>query len=56
MGCRGERVEDPTALAPTLQEALSARILAEEHRIYPDAIGRVLTGRWRIDGRRVTFL
>jgi acetolactate synthase-1/2/3 large subunit len=26
MGCRGERVEDPTALAPTLQEALSARI------------------------------
>ncbi len=38
------------------EEALSARILAEEHRIYPDAIGRVLTGRWRIDGRRVTFL
>jgi len=38
------------------EEALSARILAEEHRIYPEAIGRVLTGRWRIDGRRVTFL
>ena len=38
------------------EEALSARILTEEHRIYPDAIGRVLTGRWRIDGRRVTFL
>jgi phosphoribosylglycinamide formyltransferase-1 len=38
------------------EETLSARILAEEHRIYPDAIGRVLTGRWRIDGRRVTFL
>lgn len=38
------------------EETLSARILAEEHRIYPDAIGRVLSGRWRLDGRRVTFL
>jgi phosphoribosylglycinamide formyltransferase-1 len=43
-------------LAGDTEEALSARILAEEHRIYPEAIGRVLTGRWRIDGRRVTFL
>jgi phosphoribosylglycinamide formyltransferase-1 len=31
---------------------LSARILAEEHRIYPEAIARVLAGGWRIDGRR----
>ncbi len=38
------------------EAALSARILAEEHRIYPEAIGRVLTGRWRIDGRRIKFL
>jgi phosphoribosylglycinamide formyltransferase-1 len=38
------------------EAALSARILAEEHRIYPEAIGRVLTGRWRLEGRRVTFL
>ena len=33
-------------------ESLSARILAEEHRIYPDAIGLVLAGGWRVEGRR----
>jgi len=33
-------------------EALSERILIEEHRIYPSAIGRVLAGGWRIEGRR----
>lgn len=33
-------------------QTLAARILAEEHRIYPDAIARVTTRRWRIDGRR----
>ena len=35
------------------EESLSARILAEEHRIYPEAIRIVLSGRFRIDGRRV---
>ncbi|HEV8037829.1 MAG TPA: phosphoribosylglycinamide formyltransferase [Bryobacteraceae bacterium] len=34
-------------------ESLSARILAEEHRIYSEAIAIVLEGRWRIEGRRV---
>ncbi len=34
-------------------ETLSARILKEEHRIYTDAIRLVLSGEWRIDGRRV---
>jgi phosphoribosylglycinamide formyltransferase-1 len=34
-------------------ETLSARILVEEHRIYPEAIGRLLQGGWRIEGRRV---
>ena len=34
-------------------ESLSARILAEEHRIYSEAIGIVLAGRYRIVGRRV---
>jgi phosphoribosylglycinamide formyltransferase 1 len=34
-------------------ETLSARILAEEHRIYPEAIGRVVRGGFRLDGRRV---
>lgn len=31
---------------------LAARILAEEHRIYPEAIGVMLDGRWRVEGRR----
>lgn len=35
------------------EETLSARILAEEHRIYPEAIRLVLGGRFRIEGRRV---
>jgi phosphoribosylglycinamide formyltransferase-1 len=34
-------------------DRLSARILIEEHRIYPEAIETVLDGRWVIDGRRV---
>jgi phosphoribosylglycinamide formyltransferase-1 len=32
---------------------LSARILVEEHRLYPAAIAKVLAGGWRVDGRRV---
>lgn len=35
------------------EEALSARILREEHRIYSDAVGLILSGRWRLEGRRV---
>ncbi len=34
-------------------DTLSARILAEEHRIYSEAIRIVLSERWRIEGRRV---
>ena len=34
-------------------ETLSARILEEEHRVYTDAIRLVLSGEWRIEGRRV---
>lgn len=34
-------------------ESLSARILVEEHRIYPEAIQFVLDGRWIVQGRRV---
>jgi phosphoribosylglycinamide formyltransferase-1 len=33
-------------------ETLSARILIEEHRIYPEAVRLVLAGGWRVDGRR----
>jgi phosphoribosylglycinamide formyltransferase 1 len=34
-------------------EALSNRILAEEHRLYSEAIAWVLAGNYRIEGRRV---
>ena len=34
-------------------ESLSARILVEEHRAYPDAINLLLQGRWRLEGRRL---
>ncbi|HKY31424.1 MAG TPA: phosphoribosylglycinamide formyltransferase [Candidatus Polarisedimenticolia bacterium] len=34
-------------------ESLSARILREEHRIYPEAVGLHVQGRLRIEGRRV---
>ena len=33
-------------------ETLSARILVEEHRLYSEAIGIMLAGGWRVDGRR----
>jgi len=33
-------------------ETLAARILVEEHRIYPEAIRLVLEGGWSVDGRR----
>ncbi|MEE8199747.1 MAG: phosphoribosylglycinamide formyltransferase [Candidatus Acidoferrales bacterium] len=35
------------------EETLSARILREEHRIYTEAINIVLSGPWRLQGRRV---
>ena len=33
-------------------DTLAARILAEEHRIYPEAIDILLAGGWRVEGRR----
>jgi phosphoribosylglycinamide formyltransferase-1 len=35
------------------EETLAARILREEHRIYAEAINIVLSGHYRIEGRRV---
>ena len=35
------------------EETLAARILREEHRIYTEAVRLVLTGKFRIEGRRV---
>jgi phosphoribosylglycinamide formyltransferase-1 len=44
------------AAVPVLEtdtaDSLAARILVEEHRIYPEAIRIVLDGRWEIVGRR----
>src|SRR5213078_4738868 len=40
-------------LADDTAESLSARILKEEHRIYPEAIALVLSAQYRIEGRRV---
>jgi phosphoribosylglycinamide formyltransferase-1 len=34
-------------------EALSSRILAVEHAIYPEACELILSREWRLDGRRV---
>ena len=36
-------------------ESLSARILAAEHQLYPDAAQLVLHSPWRIEGRTVVF-
>ena len=33
-------------------QLLSARILIEEHRIYPEAVRIILDGGWRVEGRR----
>src|SRR5580692_9246912 len=34
-------------------ETLSARILAEEHRVYTEAVRLILSGKFRIEGRHV---
>jgi phosphoribosylglycinamide formyltransferase-1 len=34
-------------------ETLSERILVEEHKLYPEAAGLVLSGKYRVEGRRV---
>jgi phosphoribosylglycinamide formyltransferase-1 len=46
----GVSVEDADTV-----ETLAARILQQEHRIYSQAIARVLSGRFTIAGRRVLF-
>lgn len=33
-------------------ETLAARILIEEHRLYPEAVRTILDGGWAVDGRR----
>jgi len=45
------------AVVPVLdddtEQTLAARILLEEHKIYSEAIGIILSGQWRVQGRRV---
>lgn len=38
------------------EETLAARILTEEHRIYPEAIRLLATGRLKVEGRQVVIL
>ncbi|MCC6367477.1 MAG: phosphoribosylglycinamide formyltransferase [Bryobacterales bacterium] len=64
-GCTVHFVDEDLDSGPIIQQAvvpvedddtvetLSARVLKEEHRIYSEAIGTVLEGRYRIEGRRV---
>jgi phosphoribosylglycinamide formyltransferase-1 len=64
-GCTVHFVDEGLDSGPIIQQAvvpvldgdtaekLGARILVEEHRIYPEAIALVLSGKYRITGRRV---
>ncbi|GAC1631665.1 MAG: phosphoribosylglycinamide formyltransferase [Candidatus Acidiferrum sp.] len=38
------------------EETLSARILKEEHKIYSEAVKLILSGKYRIEGRRVVLV
>jgi phosphoribosylglycinamide formyltransferase-1 len=38
------------------EETLSARILEQEHRIYPEAVGLHASGRLRVEGRAVRVM
>jgi phosphoribosylglycinamide formyltransferase-1 len=64
-GCTAHFVEEGLDSGPIIRQAvvpvvesdtaesLSTRILAEERRIYPEAIALVISGQYRIEGRRV---
>jgi phosphoribosylglycinamide formyltransferase-1 len=39
--------------ADDTEDTLAARILAEEHRVYPEALGLLAAGRLRVEGRIV---
>ncbi len=47
---RAVAVEDTDSV-----DTLSARILEQEHRAYPEALRRLLTRPWRLEGRRLLF-
>lgn len=43
-------------LAEDTVETLSARILAEEHKAYSEAVALILSGKFRFEGRRIVEL
>ena len=47
---RAVAVEDDDSV-----DTLSARILEQEHQAYPEALRRLLTRPWRLEGRRLLF-
>lgn len=65
-GCTVHFVDEGTDTGPVIvqavvpvlegddEAALAARILAEEHRLYPRAVGWFAEGRLALEGRRVT--
>jgi len=67
-GCTVHFVDEGLDSGPIIQQAavpvldndteatLAARILKEEHRIYSEAIALVLSGKYRIEGRRILAL
>ncbi len=64
-GCTVHLVDEQLDHGPIIKQAvvpvmpgdtagsLSARILDEEHRIYPEAVALIVSGNYRIDGRRI---
>lgn len=64
-GCTVHFVDEKLDHGPIIQQAvvpvldtddahtLAERILAEEHRIYPESVRRVVEGKVRLEGRRV---
>jgi phosphoribosylglycinamide formyltransferase-1 len=64
-GCTVHFVDDGLDQGPIVQQAavevrdedtaetLAARILEQEHKIYSEAIAFVLSGKWRLDRRRI---
>ena len=45
------------AVVPVLpqddEQTLAARILAEEHKIYAEAVSLVLSGKYKMEGRKI---
>lgn len=66
-GCTVHLVDEGTDTGPIIMQAvvevrddddaetLAARILVEEHRIFPAAVRRVMSKPWRLEGRRIVF-